>query len=123
MSSEFQSKNRNIRDVCSVVNEFNKGYEGRRNLVENDDKGDRLADSHSLLTRRKSRFSANECAYVGLTMCGIWTHGAEPLVLERSALGVEMDIELAMEWTGNRLIMSVLLIRHISKRNDSSCVL
>jgi hypothetical protein len=47
------SKNKNIRDLYSGVNEFKRGYQPRNNLVK-DEKGDLLADSHNILNRWKN---------------------------------------------------------------------
>jgi hypothetical protein len=48
--------NKNIRDLYRGINEFNKGYQPRNNLVK-DENGDLLADSHNILNRCKSYFS------------------------------------------------------------------
>jgi hypothetical protein len=42
------SKNKNIRDLCREINEFNKGYQCRSNLVK-DENCDLLEDSHDNL--------------------------------------------------------------------------
>jgi hypothetical protein len=49
----MSSKNKNI-------NEFNRGYHPRSNLVK-DENGDLLADSHNILNRWKYYFSVIEC--------------------------------------------------------------
>jgi hypothetical protein len=49
------SKNKNIRDLNRVINEFKRGYQPRSNLVRNEN-GDLLADSNSILNRWKSYF-------------------------------------------------------------------
>jgi hypothetical protein len=50
--NEFESisKNKNIRDLYRVINEFKKGYKPRTNLVK-DEKGDLLADPHKIVNR------------------------------------------------------------------------
>jgi hypothetical protein len=50
------SKNKNIRDLCRGINEFQKGYQTRSNFVK-DENGDLLADSNTILNRWKSYFS------------------------------------------------------------------
>jgi prefoldin subunit 5 len=44
---ESNSKNKNIRDLYSSINEFKKSYQPRTNLVT-DEKGDLLTDPHKL---------------------------------------------------------------------------
>jgi hypothetical protein len=50
------SKNKNTRDLYRGINEFNRGYQPRNNLVKNEN-GDLLADSHNTLNRQKNYFS------------------------------------------------------------------
>jgi hypothetical protein len=45
---ESNSKNKNIRHLYRGINEFNKGYQPRTNLVK-DEKGDLLADPHNIV--------------------------------------------------------------------------
>jgi prefoldin subunit 5 len=47
------SNNENIRDLYRGVNEFNKGYQPRSNLVKGEN-GDLLADSHNILIKWKN---------------------------------------------------------------------
>jgi hypothetical protein len=49
------SKNKNIRDLYRVVNEFKKGYKLTSNLVK-DENGDLLVDFHKNLNRWKNYF-------------------------------------------------------------------
>jgi hypothetical protein len=53
---EINSKNKNIRDLCGGINEFKKGYQPRTNVVK-DEKGDLVADSHSILAWWRNHFS------------------------------------------------------------------
>jgi hypothetical protein len=64
--SELESniKDKNIRDLYSVINEFKKGYQPRTNLVK-DERGDLLADPHKILNRWKNCLSAVECTWGG----------------------------------------------------------
>jgi hypothetical protein len=50
------SKNKNIRDLYIGINEFERGYQHRNNLVK-DGNVDLFADSHNILDRWKSNFS------------------------------------------------------------------
>jgi hypothetical protein len=47
---ELNSKNKNIRDLYRCINEFDKGYQPRTNLVK-DEKVDLLADPHEIVNR------------------------------------------------------------------------
>jgi hypothetical protein len=51
----MNSKNKNVRDLYTGINEFKRGYQHRSNTgtVES---GDLLADSNSNVNRRKSSF-------------------------------------------------------------------
>jgi hypothetical protein len=50
---ETNSKNKNIRDLYSGINELKKGYQPSTNMVKAEN-GDLLADSHSILNRWKN---------------------------------------------------------------------
>jgi len=78
---ETNSKIKNIRDLYGGINDFKKGYQPRTNIV-NDDKGDLVADCHSVLARWRNYFS-QPLNYMDL-------HAAEPLVPEPSASEVEL---------------------------------
>ena len=89
---EINSKTKNIRDLHRGNNYFKKGYQPRTNTVK-DDKGDLVADSHSILTRWRNYFSqilnvrgVNEVRQTEI-------HTAEPLVPVPSAFEVELAIE------------------------------
>jgi hypothetical protein len=47
---EFNSKNKNIRDLCRGITEFKKGYQPKSNLLK-DERGDLLTDPQKMLTR------------------------------------------------------------------------
>ena len=53
---ETNTKIKNIRDFYRGINDFNKGYQPRTNVVK-DDKGDLVANSHSTLARWRNYFS------------------------------------------------------------------
>jgi hypothetical protein len=75
------SKNKNIRDVYRDVNELNKGYQPKSNLVK-DENGDLLGDSDNILNRWKNYF----CQLLTVhSINDIWQtemHMAQPLVSE-----------------------------------------
>ena len=74
------------------INVFKKGYQPRCNIVK-DEKGDLVADSHSIVTRWRN------CFYQLFNVHGIkdlrqaQIHTAEPLVPEPSASEVELAID------------------------------
>jgi len=53
---ETNSKIKYIRGLYRGINGFKKGYQPRTNIVK-DDKGDLVADSHSILVRQRNSFS------------------------------------------------------------------
>ena len=60
---ENNSKIKNIRDLYRGINDFKKGYQPRTDIVK-DEKGDLVADSHSILARwRNYFFPAIECTW------------------------------------------------------------
>jgi hypothetical protein len=52
---ETNSKNKNIRDLYRGIIEFKRVYQPRINVVK-DEKGDLVADSHSILARWRNHF-------------------------------------------------------------------
>jgi hypothetical protein len=88
---ESNSKNKNIRDLYRVINEFKKDYEPITNLL-NDERGDLLADPHKILNRWRNYF----CELFSIHGAGgvrqTEMHTAEPFVPEPSALEVEVAI-------------------------------
>ena len=53
---ETNSKIQNIRDLYMGINDFKKGYQPRCNIVKYE-KGDLVADSHSIVARWSNYFS------------------------------------------------------------------
>jgi hypothetical protein len=53
---ETTSKNKNIMQLYRGMNVFKKGYQPRTNIVKNE-KGNLVADCHSILTRWRNYFS------------------------------------------------------------------
>jgi hypothetical protein len=89
---ETNSNNKNIRDLYRGISDFKRGYQPRTNVVK-DEKGDLVADAHSILARWRNHF------FQLLNIQGLndvrqtEVHTAEPLVPELSAFEVEMAIE------------------------------
>ena len=52
---ETNSKSKNIRDLYRGINDFKKRYQPRCNIVK-DEKGDLVADSHSIVDRWRNYF-------------------------------------------------------------------
>jgi hypothetical protein len=52
---ETNNKNKNIRDLYRRINDFKKCYQPRTNVVK-DEKGDLVAESHSILARWRNYF-------------------------------------------------------------------
>jgi hypothetical protein len=86
------SKNKNIRDLYSGINDFKKGYQPRTNVVK-DENGDLVADSHSILARWRSH-SFQLLNIHGVSMLGRLKYVQQSLLVpEPSAFEVEMAIE------------------------------
>jgi len=85
------SKIQNIRDLYRGIKDFKKGYQPRCNIVK-DDKGDLVADSHSIVARWRNYFSkpfnVDGVKDVGQTEI----HTPKPLVPDPSASEVELAI-------------------------------
>jgi len=85
---ETNGKIKNIRGIS----DFKKGYQPRCNILR-DEKGDLVADSHSIVARWRNYFSqlfnVHEVKDVGQAEI----HTAEPLVPEPSASEVELTID------------------------------
>jgi len=69
-----------------------KGYQPRTRIVK-DEKGDLVADSHSIMTRWRDYFSQILNVHGVSDVRQAEIHTAEPLVTEPSALEVELAIE------------------------------
>jgi len=89
---EANSKIKNIRDLCTGINDFRKGYQPR-NYIVNDDKGDMVADCHSILGRWKNYFSQILNIHEVNEVTQTEMHTEEPLVPGPSASEVELVIE------------------------------
>jgi hypothetical protein len=73
------------------INELNRGYQPRNNLVQ-DENGDLLADSDNILNRWKNYFSQSLNVHNVSDVRQIEVHTAEPLVPGPSCLEVEIVI-------------------------------
>jgi hypothetical protein len=88
---ETNSKNKNIRDLYTRMNEYKRGYQPRSNLVK--ENGDQLADSNTILNRWKSYLPHVLNVHdVSDVRRQIEIHTAEPLVPGPSNLEVEISI-------------------------------
>jgi len=72
--------------------DFKKGCNPRTNIVE-DEKDDLVADSHSILVRRRNHFSQLLNVHGDNAVMQTNLHAAEPLVPDLSALEFEIAIE------------------------------
>jgi hypothetical protein len=89
---ETNSKNKNIRYLYRGINDFKKGYQPRNNVVI-DEKGDMVADFHSILARWRNNFVQLLNVHGVNDVMQTQTHTAEPLVPEPSNSEFEMAIE------------------------------
>jgi len=89
---ETNSKIQNIRDLYRGINDFKKGYQPRCNIMK-DEKGDLVADSHSIVVRWRNYFSQvfNVHGVKDVGRAEIYT--AELLVPEPSTVEVELAID------------------------------
>jgi len=81
-----------MRDLYRGINEFKKGYQPRCNIVK-DEKGDLVADTHSIVGRWRNYFSQLLNVHGVNDIRQTEIHTAEPLVPETSAFEVDLDIE------------------------------
>jgi len=88
---ETNSKIHNIRDLYRGINDFKKGYQPRCNIVK-DEKGDLVAEFHSIVGRWRNYFSQLFKVHGVKEVGQAEIHTAEPLVPEPSAFEVELAI-------------------------------
>ena len=89
---ETNSKINNIRDLYRGINDMKNGYQPRTRIVK-DEKGDLVADSHSIMARWRNYFSQILNVHGVSDVMQAEIHTAEPLVPEPSALEFELAIE------------------------------
>jgi hypothetical protein len=100
----LNSKNKNVGDLYRDINVFNKGYQPRTNVVE-DEEGNLLAHCHSILARWKNHFFQllNVHRINEVRQTEIRT--ADPLVPECRAFEVEMVIEKAKKHANHHVLI------------------
>jgi hypothetical protein len=82
---ETNSKINNVRDLYRGINDFRNGYQPRT-IILKDEKGDVVAYSHNIMTRRRNYFSRLLNIH-GVNDGGqVEVHTAEPLVLSQVPL-------------------------------------
>jgi len=89
---ETNSKIKNISALYRGISDFKKGYQPRCNIVK-DEKGDFVADSHSIVARWRNYFSQLFNVHGVKDVGQAEIHTAEPLVPEPSASEVELAID------------------------------
>ena len=89
---ETYSKIKNIMDLYRGINDFKKGYQRKCNIV-NDEKGDQVADSHSIVSRWRNYFSQLFNVHGVKDVEQAEIHTAKPLVPEPSASEFELAID------------------------------
>jgi hypothetical protein len=80
---ETNSKNKDIRDLYSGISEFTKGCQPRTDVVQ-DEKGDLVADCHSILARWRNHFFQLLNVHGVNDVRQTVIHTAKPLVPEPS---------------------------------------
>ena len=76
---ETKSKINNIRDLYRGINDMKKGFQPRTRIVK-DEKGDLVADSHSIMARWRNYFSQMLNVHGVSDVKQAEIHTAEPLV-------------------------------------------
>jgi len=89
---ETSSKINNIRDLYRGINDAKKGSQPRTGIVK-DEKGDLVADFHSIMARWRNYFFQIMNVHGVREVRQAEIHTAEPLVPEPSALEVELAIK------------------------------
>ena len=83
---------KNIRDLYRGISDFKKGYQPRCNIVK-DEKGDLVADSHSIVARWRNYFSQLFHVHGFKDVGQTEIHTAEPLAPVPSATEFELAID------------------------------
>ena len=89
---EINSKINNVRDLYRGIKDCKKGYQPRTTIVK-DEKGDLVADSHSIMARWRNYFSQLMNVHEVKDVRQAEIHTVEPLVPEPSDFEVELAIE------------------------------
>jgi hypothetical protein len=85
---EINNKNKNIRYLYRGINEFQKGYQPRINIIK-DENGNLLADPQSVLNRWKNFLNWMLNAYGVHDVRQMEIHMVEPLVLQSTHVKVD----------------------------------
>jgi len=89
---ETSSKFKTVRDLCRGISDFKQSYQHRTNMVK-DEKGDLVADSHSILARWRRYISQLLKVHGVNDVRQTEIHTAEPLIPEPSAFEFDLAIE------------------------------
>ena len=89
---ETNSKVNNVRDLYRGINDFKKGYQPRTIIVM-DEKGELVADPHSIMARWRNYFSQLLNVHEDNDVWQAEIQTVEPLVPEPSAFEIELAIE------------------------------
>jgi len=89
---DTNSKIKNIRDLYRGINDFKKEYQPRCNIVK-DEKGDLVAEFHSIVARWRKYFSQLFSVHGFKDVVQAEIHTAEPLVPEPNVSEVELAID------------------------------
>ena len=89
---ETNSKIKKVGDLYRDINDLKRGYKPRTTIVK-DEKGDLVADSHSIMARWRNYFSQLLNVYEVKGVRQVEIHTVEPLVPEPSVFDVELAIE------------------------------
>jgi hypothetical protein len=101
---ETNSKIKNIRDLHRGIIDFKKGYQPRTNTVKNE-KGDVVADCHSILAR--NYFSQLLNVYGVNDVRNAAKHTAEPLVPEHLCI-VDVLAVIPNRWLSSQCRSTIL---------------
>ena len=99
---ETNSKIRNIRDLYRDIGDFKKGYQPRCNIVK-DEKGDLVADYHSIVARWRNYFSQLFNMHGVKDVGQAEIHTAQPLVPDPSASEFELAIDKLKKVTNRQV--------------------
>jgi hypothetical protein len=89
---ETKNKKKNLRDLCRGISEFKKGCQPRSKIVK-EEKGDLVADSHSILNSWRNHFSQLLNVHGFNDVRQAEMHLAEPVVPEPSTFEFDIAIE------------------------------
>ena len=93
-SEEFETKSKvnNVRDLYRGINDFKKGYQPRTIIVK-DEKGELVADPHSIMARWRNYFSQLLNVHEDNDVRRAEIHTVEPLVPSQVPLRLSWLLE------------------------------